>query len=151
MKQVKESLLMIPLVLVILLHNTPAQANVERITSDPVLQQMAAHCQLQNYEVMDGGVLGNLGSARVFVAPTSRIPDWSRLYWVKVRVLSEKYGCFMRSRQDKDNVTKFTCKDNRQIVFWRAKGEHWIRFYSRQYDAGGHEIAVRNRQIYRLR
>jgi len=115
--------------------------------ADPTLNHLAKKWQLANPESMDVGVIGQVASAKVFVAPLSRIPDWSRLYWVEGRVLSEKYACLIRARHDKGLMSRYFCADKRQVVVWRAKGDNWIRFYGRQYNASGQEIAVVNRQV----
>lgn len=98
----------------------------------------------------EGGFYGTRGLTKIFIAPTSKIGDYSRLYWVMVKVLSEKYGCFMVAKQYAGDTTRVFCRDKRQIVFWQSRTKDWIQFASRQYDREGFEIAVKRRRIVRV-
>lgn len=98
----------------------------------------------------EGGYYGTQGLTKIFIAPTSKIGDYSRLYWVMVKVLSEKYGCFMVAKQYARDTTRVFCRDKRQIVFWQSKTRNWIQFATRQYDREGFEIAVKRRRIVRV-
>jgi len=98
----------------------------------------------------EGGYYGTRGLTKIFIAPTSKIGDYSRLYWVMVKVLSEKYGCFMVAKQYARDTTRVFCRDKRQIVFWQSRTKDWIQFATRQYDREGFEIAVRRRRIVRV-
>jgi hypothetical protein len=98
----------------------------------------------------EGGFYGTHGLTKIFIAPTSKIGDYSRLYWVMVKVLSEKYGCFMVAKQYAGDTTRVFCRDKRQIVFWQSRTKDWIQFASRQYDREGFEIAVKRRRIVRV-
>lgn len=111
------------------------------------LQIMRGLTQATFYE---GGTYGTRGPSKVFIAPTSIIRDYSRLYWVMVKVLSEKYGCFMVAKRYERDTTRIWCRDKRQIVFWQSKSRDWIQFATRQYDRDGFEIAVRKRRIVRI-
>jgi hypothetical protein len=69
---------------------------------------------------------------------------------VMVKVLSEKYGCFMVSKQNGPEKTWVKCRDKRQIVFWKSKGQGFVQFYSRQYDKDGYEIVVQKKKVVRV-
>ena len=56
---------------------------------------------LSQPEAYEGGVFGYMGSAKAFVAYRKAIPDYNRLYWVMVKVLSEKYSCFISAKQNR--------------------------------------------------
>jgi hypothetical protein len=58
-------------------------------------------------EVLDLGVYGKIGPNSIFVAERSAIPNYDRLYWVMVRILSEKYGCFIRRKVDRGDFVSF--------------------------------------------
>ena len=105
---------------------------------------------LSQPEAYEGGVFGYMGSAKAFVAYRKTIPDYNRLYWVMVKVLSEKYSCFMTAKQNRGDETWIQCRDKRQIVFWRDLNSKYIQFQARQFDLEGYEIAVRHHQIVRL-
>jgi hypothetical protein len=98
----------------------------------------------------EGGYYGTRGLTKIFIAPTTKIGDYSRLYWVMVKVLSEKYGCFMVAKQYARDTTRVFCRDKRQIVFWQSRTKDWIQFATRQYDRDGFEIAVKRRRIVRV-
>jgi hypothetical protein len=97
-----------------------------------------------------GGILGLKGSSKYFVASTSTIPEYDRLYWVIVKVLSEKYSCFIKAKQDIGLLTRFTCRDRRQVLFWKKRNNQFIEFTSRQFDRDGFEIKVVRKQIVRI-
>ncbi len=98
----------------------------------------------------EGGVFGTVGNAKMFVGPSTHIGNYDRLYWVMVKVLSEKYGCFMAARQNMPEKTLIKCRDKRQIVFWKSKGPGFMQFFARQFDRYGYEIVVRKRKIVRI-
>jgi hypothetical protein len=97
-----------------------------------------------------GGVLGSVGAARLFVATTDRVHDDSRLWWVMVRLLSEKYACFMTHRQTLGERLNIGCRDGRRVSFWRSRGPGWLQFVARQFDREGYEIVVRQHRIVRI-
>jgi hypothetical protein len=105
---------------------------------------------MQNAAPYAGGILGMKGSSKYFIAATSTIPEYDRLYWVIVKVLSEKYSCFIRAKQDIGLMTRFTCRDKRQVLFWKKKNNRFIEFTSRQFDRDGYEIQVIKKQIVRI-
>ncbi|MCX6124262.1 MAG: hypothetical protein NTV34_05865 [Proteobacteria bacterium] len=90
----------------------------------------------------EGGVYGKVGSATVYIAPKSKIPDYDRLHWVMVKVLSEKYGCFILRKETFAHNVSVGCRDRRRIVFKRSRGDEWIMFYGRQYDLAGNEVVI---------
>jgi hypothetical protein len=105
---------------------------------------------IQNAAPYAGGILGMKGSSKYFIATVSTIPEYDRLYWVIVKVLSEKYSCFIRAKQDIGLMTRFTCRDKRQVLFWKKKNNRFIEFTSRQFDRDGYEIQVIKKQIVRI-
>ncbi len=114
------------------------------------LVHLAVNRAIDKPTLYEGGVFGTVGPAKMFVGPTSEIKDFSRLYWVMIKVLSEKYGCFMVTKTNGPEKTSVKCRDGRQVVFWKSKGPDWIQFFSRQYDKHGYEIVVRKKQIVRI-
>jgi hypothetical protein len=96
------------------------------------------------------GVFGLIGSAKFFATTTDKVRDYDHLYWVMVKVLSEKYGCFMTTKQNVGDEVNITCRDKRVIRFWRSQGTDWIQFYARQFDRQGYEIKVEKRRVVRI-
>ena len=92
---------------------------------------------LDDSQPFDGGRYSKVGSAAVYVASTKNIPNFDRLNWVIVRMLSEKYGCFLRSKVNIGNETRYGCRDERTIVFRRYKNRNWMVFHARQFDEIG--------------
>jgi hypothetical protein len=93
-------------------------------------------------EAVDVGFLGKMGRSVVFAAEKRLIPDYDRLYWVMIRVLSEKYGCFVRRKIDRGDLVAFKCRDQRIVTFRRKMTRDHAVFKARQYGADGREIAV---------
>jgi hypothetical protein len=114
------------------------------------LARLALARSLENPSLFDLGVLGMVGTSRLFVTTSDKIKNYERLYWTMVQVLSRKYGCFIRTKLRTGDETKVTCKDKRTIVFWRSQGAGWIQFFSRQFDKEGYEIMVKKRRIVRI-
>jgi hypothetical protein len=96
------------------------------------------------------GVLGTIGSAKFFITTKDKIQTFSRLYWVMVKVLSEKYGCFILNKWNYKDRVNIRCRDRRRIVLWRKSGPDYIQFYGRQFDKQGYEIEVKKRRIVRI-
>lgn len=120
------------------------------ISTNSELSELVLNRSLSRPRLYEGGVLGRVGNAKMFVALRERIPNYNRLYWVMIKTLSEKYGCFMTGRVRKDNLDLISCRDSRKIGLWRSQGKNWIQFSARQFDNDGYEIAVRRRKIVRI-
>ncbi len=116
----------------------------------PQLARLVAAADLEEPILFHGGVYGKRGPAKAFVASLSDVPDYDRLYWVMVHMLSEKYGCFMTKKLNQKNTSLVRCRDGRRVMFWKSRGKEWIQFVARQYDREGYEIVVRKRQIIRV-
>jgi len=106
---------------------------------------------VSNAEVIDLGAYGKLGTSVIFIADRSLIPDFDRLYWVMVRVLSEKYGCFIRHKIDRGNVVRFGCKDKRLVVMNRNVLKNYVTFQARQYAPDGQEIIIKKQARVNMR
>ena len=115
---------------------------------ETTLQQLVTGFQMENPSLYEGGVYGKKGHVPVFAALTKDIPDYDRLYWVMVKVLSEKYGCFIKRKQSSHAQVVVECRDRRRVVFYRNRGDSWIQFYGRQYDQQGRELIVKNHKAY---
>ncbi len=119
----------------------------ETIRRQPVLAKLAIDHFVSDPEPIDKGVYGRVGDVTKFVALKKDIKDSNRLYWAQVKTLSEKYGCFIRSRWKKANIMGFQCRDKRTVVQWRYEGDDYIGFLSKQYDKNGRPIIVRNHEV----
>lgn len=122
--------------------------NALAVKSRTTLQQLATGFQMENPALYEGGVYGKKGHVPVFAALLKDIPNYDRLYWVMVKVLSEKYGCFIKRKQSSHAQVIVECRDRRRVVFYRNRGDNWIQFYGRQYDQKGRELVVRNHKAY---
>jgi len=100
---------------------------------------------LRRAQVMDHGIYGKIGNMSVFVADRKIVPDYDRLYWVMVRVLSEKYGCFIKRKIVERDIVSFTCRDKRTVVMKRRISGEYAKFVVKQYDAFGREVVVTKR------
>jgi hypothetical protein len=102
---------------------------------------------IERPQKMDVGVYGRVGESRVFVARRTKIPDYDRLYWVMVRVLSEKYGCLIRAKSSFQNNVKFVCRDKRTVVMDRFIDDRFAMFSVRQFDEQGREIFMKPKNV----
>jgi hypothetical protein len=117
------------------------------LRKDPALARLAIGHFLQNPKIIDGGVFGKVGETNVYLSLRDRIPDYNRLYWVMVNVLSTHYGCLMRQRIVQGDHLEAACKDGRRVVFRRSMGQSLIRFFAKQFDRQGNELIVRGGKI----
>lgn len=116
----------------------------------PTLDQLAAGFQMEKPVRYEGGVYGKKGHIPVFAARLADIPDYDRLYWVMVKVLSEKYGCFMKRKASTHSQVMVECRDKRRVVFHRNRGDGWIQFYGRQYNQEGKEVLIKDHRAIAL-
>ena len=100
-------------------------------------------------EPVDVGFAGKIGHSVVFAAEKRLIPNYDRLYWVMIRVLSEKYGCFIRKKIDRGELVAFKCRDQRIVTFRRRMTEQYAVFKARQYRYDGREILTVNKRSKR--
>jgi hypothetical protein len=114
---------------------------------DDELAKIAAGFGLERPQKMDLGVYGKIGKHTVFVAPRRAIGDYDRLYWVMVRVLSEKYGCFIKSKVSTAKIVRFECRDRRTVVLERDISGSFAKFSGRQFDLMGREILIKPRPV----
>ena len=114
---------------------------------DDELSKIAAGFGLERPQKMDLGVYGKIGQHTVFVAPRRVIGDYDRLYWVMVRVLSEKYGCFIKSKVSTAKIVRFECRDRRTVVLDRDISGSFAKFSGRQFDVLGREIVIKPRPV----
>jgi hypothetical protein len=118
------------------LHPIPAQAQPKSLQE-----------QLTEQEPYGEGVYGKIGFMPVFFASRAKVPDYDRLYWVMVRVLSEKFGCYMTNRNDVGETTQYRCRDGRYVTMTRSSGPEYVLFYCHQYDRHGRELFVQNKTV----
>ncbi len=112
------------------------------IGGDHERSRLALGFGLEKAQPLDAGVYGKLGNSTVFVAHRRDIPDYDRLYWVMIRVLSEKYGCFIKKKVPRDNQIGFQCRDRRMIVMQRDISGDYAKFVGWQYDQAGKEVVI---------
>jgi len=98
-------------------------------------------------EVMDLGVYGKIGPNSIFVAERAAIPNYDRLYWVMVRILSEKYGCFIRRKVDRGHSVSFQCRDQRTVKMARKISDRFSIVHVRQFDPYGRGIDTRGARL----
>lgn len=113
------------------------------LRADPDLARLAVRRSLERPVVFDQGVYGKLGSSTVYMAPADRVGSGDRLYWTMVRVLSEKYGCFIVEKKREADRFQFRCRDGRRVVMNRKIDKRVAHFWGRQFTATGEEVEVR--------
>jgi hypothetical protein len=106
------------------------------------MQYWANRIRMSRPIAYEGGLYGKVGSSPVFIASRQTIPNYDRLYWVMVKVLSEKYGCFIVKKSSVQNLVSVRCRDRRVVEFHRRQSGSWIMFYGKQFDQAGREIKV---------
>jgi hypothetical protein len=120
----------------------PVSVKVERT----VIEELNA-LGVGKLEVMDLGVYGKIGPNSIFVAERTAIPNYDRLYWVMVRILSEKYGCFIRRKVDRGHSVSFQCRDQRTVTMARKISDRFSMVHVRQFDRYGRGIDTRGTRL----
>lgn len=115
----------------------------EELRADPDLARLAVRRSIEKPALLDQGVYGKLGSSTVYFAPSERVGSSDRLYWTMVRVLSEKYGCFIVEKKRQDERFHFRCRDGRKVVMHRKIDKKIAHFWGRQYSASGEEVKIK--------
>lgn len=113
------------------------------LLQDGELASLAVRYSLRVPQSFDQGVYGKLGSSSVYLVPRNRIPFRSRLYWTMVKVLSEKYGCFIVSKRRQGDRFDFRCRDGRGVVMGQKFFRNVAQFWVRQFDRDGRELIIR--------
>ncbi|NBQ54877.1 MAG: hypothetical protein EBU49_15025, partial [Proteobacteria bacterium] len=113
------------------------------LRSDPELARFAVRRSLEKPVTFDQGVYGKLGTSTVYMAPLTRVGSSERLYWTMVRVLSEKYGCFIVEKSRNAGKFQFRCRDGRKIVMQSKIDSRFAHFWGRQYDSNGDEVVIK--------
>lgn len=105
---------------------------------------------LEKPKVYNNGILGLKNGVQFFVGLKRDIPDYDRLYWVMVKLLSEKYGCFMMAHFKVPKLRDglgIKCRDSRLVVFSRRNGMETLEFAVKQFDKTGKELVVKERKV----
>lgn len=103
----------------------------------------AKRLNVTNIEQFENGVFGHYRNSRIFFTTTHQIPNDEKLYWVMVKVLSEKYSCFMINRRKSGDLYRFYCKDQRSVVMRIGQVNQTLYFYGRTYDRFGNLILLK--------
>lgn len=112
-----------------------------RMTNQLIRSQLEV-AGVKKVEALDLGVYGKLGSSSIFVAERALIPTYDRLYWAMVRILSEKYGCFIRRKIDLGDMVSFKCRDRRTVTMARKISGKFSVIHVRQFDQDGRVIVT---------
>jgi hypothetical protein len=115
----------------------------------PILNTLAKN-GIHNYSLFESGVYAKMKESSFFISTPAQLPDWTRQYWVMVKILSEKYGCFMTNKQRSGNRVTFRCRDNRLVVFESFQSKGFIYFRGNQYDGWGNQLYVKNHNVIKL-
>jgi hypothetical protein len=113
------------------------------LQADPELARIAVKRAIEKPAPFDQGVYGKIGKSTIYVAPARRVKSTSRLYWTMVKVLSEKYGCFIVDKKREGEHFQFQCRDGRHVKMKRKVHGSEIAFWGRQYHANGDEVDVK--------
>lgn len=118
------------------------EARAQSMEPKTVIMQKALSLNMTKLEYLDNGVYGKLGTSVMYFVHKTQLKDLDTLYGTMVRVLSVKYGCFMKARSKGDHNYGFRCRDGRFIVFRHGQAGDTYYFAGRQYDRGGDEIVI---------
>ena len=100
-----------------------------------------------NYSFYNDGVWAKYQEATYYIGSLEKIPDWTRQYWMIVKILSEKYGCFMTAKTHIGSRVTFRCRDKRAVVFQVFYKKKFVYFRGHQYDTWGNLLHVKNHEI----
>ncbi len=106
------------------------------------LYRAANEFQLHHLRYYEYGVYGKRGGTGIFIAHEDDVANDDRLYWTMVKVLSEKYGCFMKARQKTEASYTFRCRDGRAVHFKHGQSGSTQFFTVKQFDNRGRQIIL---------
>lgn len=117
-------------------------ASAQTANPQDLLMQKAQDMQMTKLEYLDGGVYGKHGNHVMYFVHKTQLKDLNGFYATMVRVLSTKYGCFMKARTKDDRSYNFRCKDGRNIIIRHGQSGNIYYFAGRQFDRSGDEIVI---------
>jgi len=109
---------------------------------DLELSDLAKKFNIEKAQIYHNGVYGKRGHVVLFATNKKNLHHPYQFYWLMVKVLSKKYGCFMKSKEVNENNTNFKCRDGRTVQFTSYEGQNWRLFAGRQFDRNGNEIKI---------
>jgi hypothetical protein len=118
-------------------------------TSDSI-EEWLKELKVAEMEPFAGGIIARGGHGRVFVGRRANFPQLRHLYPVVVRMLSEKFSCFITEKTGQHEEVLFKCRDGRRVAVWRSENLQYVAMLARQFDAQGYEIIVDNHQVVRV-
>jgi hypothetical protein len=106
------------------------------------LYRSAASMNVEHLSYMDYGVYGKRGGTVIFLAHQDDVRSEDQLYWTMVKVLSGKFGCFMKARTKTDRSYSFRCRDGRRVDIRHGQAGMTQYFSVRQFDDYGRQILI---------
>lgn len=107
----------------------------------------AGRLGLKKLKFFENGVYGKLNESVFYITTREIAPDMDRLYWLMVKVLSKKYGCFIRSKIERSGKYHFFCNDSRVVIMKPALGEKVVLFQSIQKNRHGETLWVDDHRV----
>jgi len=117
----------------------PASETAEKTLQ---LSDLAKKFQIEKPQYYQNGIYGKRGHMVLFATRKKNLIHPYQFYWAMVKVLSKKYGCFMKEKVVKKNHTTFRCRDGRSVLFTSYEGTKWRLFSGRQFNRNGEEIIM---------
>lgn len=127
----------------ILTSNTPAREN--NIWKDKLIAQ-SRKTSITSMKYYDLGVFGKLKESTVFISTVNSLPNWTRTYWAIVRILSDKYGCYMQKKLHLGTNIAFKCKDGRIVAFQYGRKGRFRFIKGSQFDKNGNSLYIINHE-----
>jgi hypothetical protein len=119
-----------------------AKTSVEKMAEVPIRQDL-----LQSGANYEGGLYAKDGPNTYFVIEEDKLKHENHLYWIKVKLLSEKYGCFIVNKKQSGASTLFRCRDTRRVLMHESRSESQAQVHSRQFDKRGRLLTIRNHKV----
>lgn len=82
------------------------------------------------------GILGTKNSTHVFIADKRKVPDFARLNWELMKILSEKFSCLAVNRRDRGDLSSYTCRTGAVVDIKRSQSQQFVYFVAKQRERG---------------
>ena len=113
---------------------------------DTIVQKLK-ETGVTDYSDYNNGIWTKYKEATFYLSTLDQVPDWTHQYWVIVKILSEKYGCFMTSKMHLGPRITFRCHDKRAVVFQVFYKKNFVYIRGHQYDSWGNLLHVKNHEV----
>ena len=96
------------------------------------MQEFAEKMGITNTVEFGSGIVGTKNAMYVYIADKRKVPDFQRLNWELVKILSERFSCLAVAKQDRGEVSTYTCRSGATIDIKRSQSQQFVYFVAKE-------------------